>query len=156
MMTKDEFAWRVTSMRRSMYRVAASYLRGENDRLDAISEAITRAWEKRWTLRNDDWFETWLTRILIRECVNIQRRQQRLVPVEQIPEKPMNGEDSQTQQLRDALETLPQKQRTMIVLYYMEGYETREIARIMGTTNGAVCSGLKRARDKLRELVEEE
>ena len=34
----------------------------------------------------------------------------------------------------------------MIVLYYMEGYDVRESAKLMGTTKGAVCAGLARAR----------
>ena len=39
-MDKQEFARRVTQMQGSLYRVAASYLRGESDRLDAVAEAI--------------------------------------------------------------------------------------------------------------------
>lgn len=73
-MDKQEFARRVTQMQGSLYRVAASYLRGESDRLDAVSEAIARAWEKRGTLRDEALFSTWMTRILIRVCVDIQRR----------------------------------------------------------------------------------
>ena len=51
-MDKDDFAARVTTMQQSLYRVAASYLRGEADRLDAVCEAIARAWEKRGALRD--------------------------------------------------------------------------------------------------------
>ncbi|MDO5300738.1 MAG: sigma factor, partial [Clostridia bacterium] len=79
-MEKEAFARQVTAMQGSLYRVAASYLRGESDRLDAVSEAITRAWERRDTLRDERMFGTWITRILIRECVNIQRHQKRTVP----------------------------------------------------------------------------
>ena len=84
-MDKEQFARQVTGLQGSLYRVAASYLRGESDRLDAVSEAIARAWEKRYTLRDETLFRTWITRILIRECVNIQRRQKRSVPMEQMP-----------------------------------------------------------------------
>ena len=142
-MDKQEFARRVTQMQGSLYRVAASYLRGESDRLDAVSEAIARAWEKRGTLRDEALFSTWMTRILIRVCVDIQRKQKRMTPVESLPEIPKES-DSCTA-LREAVERLPQKLRTMIVLYYMEGYDVQEIARIMGTTKGAVCAGLFRA-----------
>ena len=45
-MEQREFARRVTAAQGSLYRVAASYLRGESDRLDAVAEAIARAWEK--------------------------------------------------------------------------------------------------------------
>lgn len=153
-MDKQEFARRVTQMQGSLYRVAASYLRGESDRLDAVAEAIARAWEKRGTLREEAWFATWITRILIRVCVDIQRRQKRMTPVDTLPETP-TGEDS-CAALREAVDSLPQKLRTMVVLYYMEGYEVLEVARIMGTTKGAVCAGLFRAREKLRSMLGEE
>ncbi len=155
-MDKDTFARQVTDLQGSLYRVAASYLRGESDRLDAVSEAIARAWEKRHTLRNESLFRTWITRILIRECVNIQRRQKRSVPVDTMPEAESEPEDERIAALREALAQLPQRQRTMTVLHYMEGYDVREVARIMGTTKSAVCAGLSRARTRLRALMGEE
>ena len=155
-MDKDTFARQVTDLQGSLYRVAASYLRGESDRLDAVSEAITRAWEKRHTLRDERLFRTWITRILIRECVNIQRRQKRSVPVDALPEAESEPEDERIAALREALAQLPQRQRTMTVLHYMEGYDVREVARIMGTTKSAVCAGLSRARARLRTLMGEE
>ena len=155
-MDKVAFAARVTAMQQSLYRVAAGYLRGEADRLDAVSEAITRAWEKRGTLRDERLFATWLTRILIRECVNIQRRQRRAVPVDTLPEQAQEDGSDDVQSLREAIEALPQRQRTMVVLHYMEEYDVREVARIMGTTRGAVCAGLSRARGTLRRRLGEE
>ena len=155
-MDREDFSQRVTAMRVGLYRVAASYLRGEDDRLDAIAEAIAKGWEKRGTLRDERLFATWLTRILIRECVNIQRRQRRVIPVEQMPERPVPLRDERAALLEDALGQLPQRARTMVVLHYMEGYDVRQIARMMGTTRGAVCSGLSRARDRLRALIGED
>lgn len=152
-MDKEAFARQVTALQGSLYRVAASYLCGEADRLDAISEAITRAWARRDSLKDERLFATWLTRILIRECVNIQRRQRRMVSVEAMPETAQAEDDMQ--QLRTALDRLPQRLRTMVVLHHMEGYDTRETAQIMGTTKGAVCAGLFRARRQLKAFLEE-
>lgn len=153
-MEQREFAERVNAVQGSLYRVAASYLRGESDRLDAVAEAIAKAWERRRTLREEALFATWITRILIRVCVDIQRRQKRVIPVCEIAEKP--AEDERVAALREAVDSLPQKERTMIVLYYMEGYDVRESAKLMGTTKGAVCAGLARAREKLRAYMEED
>ena len=155
-MDKDAFATCVTAMQQSLYRVASSYLRGEADRLDAVCEAVARAWEKRGTLRDERLFATWLTRILIRECVNIQRRQRRTVPVEALPEQAQEDESDAVRSLREAIEALPQRQRTMVVLHYMEDYDVREVAHIMGTTRGAVCAGLSRARETLRRRIGED
>ena len=153
-MNRRAFGERVTAMQGSLYRVAASYLRGESDRLDAVAEAIAKAWEKRQTLRDEALFATWMTRILIRVCVDMQRRQKRMIPTEDVTEGP--AEDGKIAALREAVDSLPQKARTMIVLHYMEGYDVREIAKMMGTTKGAVCAGLARAREKLRAYLEED
>ena len=156
-MDKEAFSRQVTAMQTSLYRVAASYLRGEADRLDAVSEAIARAWEKRGTLRDERYFKTWMTRILIRECIAITRCQKRAVPVETLPEQISDDAAyDRVNLLRWGLEQLPQRQRTMIVLHYMEGYDVNETARIIGTTKGAVCAGLSRARARLRTLMGEE
>ena len=123
-MDKEAFSRQVTAMQTSLYRVAASYLRGEADRLDAVSEAIARAWEKRGTLRDERYFKTWMTRILIRECIAITRCQKRAVPVETLPEQISDDAAyDRVNLLRWGLEQLPQRQRTMIVLHYMEGYD---------------------------------
>jgi RNA polymerase sigma-70 factor, ECF subfamily len=153
-MTREEFGLRVTSGQGRLYRVARGYLRGEHDCLDAVSEAILKAWQKRASLRDEQLFDTWLTRILIRECVNIQRKQRRLVPVETPPEPP--SPPTADAELRLALDALPQKLRTVTVLHYMEGYGVGDVARILGTTKGAVCSRLSRARQCLRESLKEE
>lgn len=153
-MDRETFAWQVTQMRTTMYRVAASYLRGEADRLDAVSEAIAKGWEKRGTLRDERLFSTWMTRILIRECINIQRRQRRMTPVDMLPEQAT--EEMESSGLEEAIDRLPQRQRTMVVLHYVEGYDVREIAAMMRTTKSAVCAGLSRARQRLRRLIGEE
>jgi len=153
-MTREEFGLRVTSRQGQLYRVARGYLRGEHDCLDAVSEAILKAWQKRDTLRDERLFDTWLTRILIRECVNIQRRQKRTILVETPPEPPARpGCD---EELRLTLDALPQKLRTVTVLHYMEGYGVDDIAKILGITRGAACSRLFRARNCLRGLLKEE
>lgn len=154
-MNRRAFGERVTAMQGSLYRVAASYLRGESDRLDAVAEAIAKAWEKRQTLRDEALFATWMTRILIRVCVDMQRRQKRMIPTDDVAEKP--AEDEKIATLREAIDSLPAEgAATMIVLHYMEGYDVREIAKMMGTTKGAVCAGLARAREKLRAYLEED
>ena len=152
-MTKEEFANRVTSAQGRMYRIARGYLRNENDCLDAISEAILKAWQKQSTLRKEQFFDTWLTRILIRECVNIQRRQKRMLPMETPPEPPPPADN---QDLRLALDALPQALRIVTVMHYMEGYDVKDIASVLRVPRGTVSSRLHDARIKLRSLLKED
>ena len=91
-MTKEDFGMRVTTLQNRLYRIARGYLQSEHDCLDAVSEAILKAWQKQATLRDERLFETWFVRILIRECVNIQRKQKRIVPMERCQRKRMNSQ----------------------------------------------------------------
>ena len=154
-MTKEAFGERVTTLQNRLYRIARGYLQNENDCLDAVSEAILKAWQKRGTLRDERLFETWLVRILIRECSNIQRKQKRVIPMETLPEmaKEPAGDDLA---LRDALDKLPQEQRTVMVLHYMEGYQVAEIATSLHTCQGTVSSRLHYARLAMRDLLKED
>ena len=154
-MTKEEFGGRVTALQNRLYRIARGYLQSEHDCLDAVSEAILKAWQKQSTLRDEQLFETWLVCILIRECINIQRKQKRVVPMETLPEEPAQ-QPSDNAELRDALEQLPQDQRVAVVLHYMEGYNVAEIAAILHTFSGTVTSRLHYARLKLRDLLKED
>ena len=154
-MTKEAFGERVTQLQNRLYRIARGHLRSENDCLDAVSETILKAWQKQATLRDERLFETWLVRILIRECVNIQRKQKRMIPMETLPESTVesSGDDLA---LRDALDKLPQDQRVVVVLHYMEGYQVAEIATILHTFQGTVSSRLHYARLALRDLLKED
>ena len=153
-MTKDEFTSRVIAAEGRLYRVARSYLRGEQDCLDAVQEAIFKAWQKQGTLRQEAYFETWLTRILIHESVAILRKQKLMIPVETVPETP--APPSNDVALRDALDRLPQKMRTATVLFYMEGFSIEETARIMRVPKGTVSSWLHYARQRLKDMLTEE
>lgn len=152
--TREDFEGRVLAAREKMYRVARSYLPGEEDCLDAISESVLRAWQKRSTLRREEYFDTWLMRILMRECVNILRRQRRMTPVENVPEQPVPSSDGCA--VREALDALPQKLRTVTVLYYMEGYSVSELAQVLRLPKGTVTSRLHMARERLREFLKED
>ena len=148
-MDKQEFARRVTQMQGSLYRVAASYLRGESDRLDAVAEAIARAWEKRGTLRDEALFSTWMTRILIRVCVNIQRRQKRMTPVDTLPETP-TGEDS-CAALREAVDSLPGIQSDVIRCRFLDSKTLQDIGAKYNVSREAARSYQDKAMRELRK-----
>ena len=151
-MDKKEFADRVHAMQERLYRLAYGQLREEQDRRDAVQEAILKAWQSRERLRDEAYFETWLVRILINECHNIQRAGRRIFPVERLPEQPyveenMEGSD---EELREAILALPMKLRLPVMLHYIEGYTTEEAGRILHVPVGTVRSRLKKARELMK------
>ena len=151
-----QFAQQAFACERKLYRIALSMLNSDADAADAIQEAVFRGWLHRGALRDDAKFDAWLTRILVNECRNIQRRRKRraepldearAAALEQPPPDPA---------LYDALMSLPERLRLPLVLHYLEGYPLRDIASIIGVAQTTVKSRLHQARGALRRALSEE
>lgn len=162
-MNKEEFAEKVLDLEGSMYRVAKTMLRNEEDCADAMQSAILKAYEKLDTLRNIDYFKTWLIRILINECYQLIRKNKKYVGMEEY----LNGqvEGVQNQQADEKLEIsaimqevmrLDEKYRVPFVLHEVEGYSLKEISRILRLTEANAKSRIFRARKILRTRLEGE
>lgn len=136
-----------------MYRVACGMLRNEADRQDAMQAALQSAWEKRHALRDTALFDTWLIRILINACHAIHRKQRRLIPMERLPEQ---GQEAKDLSVIDAVERLPYKQRICVMLHYLEGLPTGDIARLLRIPPSTVRSRLSSARKTLQLALSEE
>ena len=133
-MDRQFFIASAQAMERSMYCIARSYLRCEADCEDALQSALLRAWEKRRTLREEQYFKTWLTRILIRVCVDMQRRKKRVIVSDNLPEQ--IAPEPPDPLLREAIEQLEPTLRAAVVLYYLEGYDIRETASLLRVPQG--------------------
>lgn len=153
-MNKQEFTRRVLAVENRLYRISCGMLQNPQDRMDAVQEAVTKAWANVDRLRREEYFETWLTRILINECHNLQSAGKNIVPLDKLPEQ--GAYEGGNKPLRDALLALDMKLRLPVLLYYMEGYKLREIAQILDIPEGTVKTRLSRAKNKLKTLLEED
>ncbi len=136
-----------------LYHVACTLLRDEADRRDAMQETALRAWEKRRTLREERYFQTWCVRIMMNVCHSMYRKGRQTVTMERMPERPVRCEEPE---LRMVLDALPEKHRLPLVLHYLEGFSVEEIARVMGVPAGTVKYRLHQARKALRIELDEE
>ena len=152
-MTKDEFTRRITAMTQTLYRVSYGLLRSEADREDAVQETILTAWEKLPTLRHEEYFQSWVVRILINRCHGIGRRISRTASLDEVPEAA--APPPELRPLRDAVLALPEDYRLAVILHYVEGYGVGEIARLLHVPVGTVKSRLYRARAILKREWEE-
>ena len=126
---------------------------------DITQETFLKAYQKLHTLKDWRHFPGWLYRIASRFCL-MWHRKQRLVPqpLDTVEKHHMDTlawakhTDQRTRQaVRDALETLPENQRTVLTLHYLGGMTCEEIAQFIGTSRGAVLDRLYRARCQLKE-----
>lgn len=153
-MDKTEFARRVSACKPMLYRVAMSMLGSLPDAEDAASEAVLKAWEKRDTLKNEAYFETWLTRILINRC-RAELRGRARHPETELTDT-LFACESEDEGAYRALMRLELKFRLPLVLHYAEGRTLREIAESMEMTEGVVKWRIEKGRKLLKkELIKE-
>lgn len=145
---KDEFAERAIALRARQYRVAWSILRNEADCLDAMQEALAKAWAARRTLRDDALFSTWLMRILINECRTMLRKRKWQVLTAE-PEPGRHTEDN-LPEVQRLVDDLPEKLRLPFVLHHIEGYSINEVANLLSVTPSSIKNRVFRARNLLK------
>lgn len=150
-MNRDDFSALVVEYTDRMYRIARTILRNDEDCRDAMQEAALRAWEKRHTLREERYFGTWLIRILINECRNIQRKRKPHVSIYEIPEPSVPPPDPI---LSIALERLDEKLRLPLMLHASEGLSHAEISLILHLPKTTVAGRIHRAKIQLRKELE--
>lgn len=142
----DAFVELMESQKLTMYKVARSYLKSDDDIADAIQETILSCYEKLDSLENEQFFKTWLIRILINNCINILNTGRREYPAEQLPERGGNCVSLENYEFYELLNSLDEKYRTILILYYVEGFKIKEIAQILDMDENTVKTRLSRGR----------
>ena len=137
-----------------MYRVAWSILRNNADVQDALQDAVLKAWEKRDKLRDEKFFRTWITRILINACYDTQRKRRRIVSMDEIPESTVSN--APDPDLALALQALPEKLRLPLVLCYSEGMSYEEAADVLRIPITTLRGRLRRGKEELRKELNAE
>lgn len=148
MMEERPFTQKLLESEPMLYRIACALLRSETDRQDAMQETALKAWKNRASLREEQYFRTWISRIMVNECHNLHRKNSRYVPMEELPDRP--APDSGEQETRLMLESLPEKQRIPLVLHYLEGFSLEEIARVQHISLALVKYRMHQARKAFR------
>ena len=134
-----------------MYKIAWAYLHNKEDVADVIQDTILTCDEKLPTLEKDRYFKTWLVRILINKCKNMLRMNKRMLYTDTLPESTFYEEGYDSMEWYQILSPLDEKYRTILLLYYLEGFTVKEISAILEMKEGTVKSRLKRGREKISE-----
>lgn len=155
---RQRFGQLVHQHQDAVLRTCFLYLRDRMMAEDASQETFLRAWRAMVTFRGDSSEKTWLMKIAVRVCYDMNRSAwlrmiNRRVTPEMLPE-PASDADSCDESLTLAVMKLPRRLREVIVLYYYQGLKVTEIAEAIGLSHAAVSGRLKRGRDRLKGLLE--
>jgi RNA polymerase sigma factor (sigma-70 family) len=143
-----------------LFRTGMSILNNDMEAEDAMQTAYIKAYEYLGTFKNRSSFGTWITRIMINECLLMKRNKQRLqIAGENHPEKTshmdtpahtlINKELAAV--LEDAIARLPEKYRMVFVLREVEDLSVKETAEVLALEESNIKVRLNRAKTMLRE-----
>ena len=153
-MTNDTFTARVYAAKQKLYKTAMLYMGSHFVAMDVLDEAIYKAWCARNKLRQEQYFDTWIIRILINECHNELRRQKRFFPIDELPETAAESYDHLP--LKEAIRRLPKELKDVIILRYFSGFTLVETAQMLKIPQGTAASRQRKALQLLRLELEEE
>lgn len=140
-----------------LYRVAFSYSKNEEEALDIVQEAITKALKNIGKLKEEKYVKTWFYRILINECLQYIRRNKRLITCElKEIENKIEWNDNITVEGIDIykkVQSLNEKLQTVIVLRFFEDMKIEEIAKITNVNISTVKSRLYKGLKELKKII---
>ena len=154
MIDNNSFEMLVTAQTDALYRVSMAMLKNEHDAQDAVHDAILCAYQNRNKLRHQEYFGTWLIRILINQCKRVLKERKRYVDIEStFPDITSRDNPYTSMEIAEALDSLPEKIRLTVILFYIEDYSIKEIKEVLGIPEGTVKSRLNKGRQLLKDLL---
>ncbi len=140
------------------YRLAYGYVKNQQDALDIVQESACRAIRECGRVRNEEYMETWVYRIVVNTSLEFLRKKKREDLTEEVMELFSPAYDGKEElellysrwTLRDVLEKLSPKEKSVVMLRFFEDCRLDEIAQITGENLNTVKARLYRALKKMR------
>lgn len=158
-MDKKTFTDSILSLNDQLYRLAKSILNDEAEAADTVQELYLKLWEKGDEMLQVINMRTFTLRSLHNLCIDHLRKRKEHCELSSEWESNFSSpieavEDKYLQEIiKEAIDRLPELQRTIIRLKDVEGFEIKEIAYITSSTENAVTTNLSRARQKIRNQL---
>ncbi len=150
----EDFEAFVTKHENTLYRTALAVMGNVSDAEDVLQEAFLRAYEKAPEFQSEEHEKAWLIRVTVNLCNSRLRspwRKRRLPLLNSYP-----ASEPEQHELLEQIVALEPKYRTVIHLFYYEGYSVKDISELTGQKEATVRSHLTRARQKLKLVLKED
>jgi RNA polymerase sigma-70 factor (ECF subfamily) len=159
----EAFGTLVERYDRAVYHLAYRTLHDQEEARDATQEAFFKAYRSLRTFKPGAKFSTWIFAIAYHGCCDRLARRKRYSN-EELPERADTAEGPESQavagdearRLRAAIDALPEKYRSVVTLYHLQGRQYDEIAHVLGIPMGTVKTHLFRAKEQLRRILSED
>lgn len=138
-----------------LYKTGYSFLKNEEDVLEAIQEVTYRAYKNIRNVREASYFKTWLIRIMINYCNDQLKKKNRVVLGEEVLNFRGSADNYFAMEIQEVMLTLDDRSREILTLKYFHDLKIKDIADSMKRPEGTVKTWLNKALKSLREKLEE-
>lgn len=135
----------------ALMHLAYTYTKSMDDAQDMVQDAFLKYMTKAPEFETDEYEKAWLTRVTINICKNFLTSTYRKTYSEL--DENIKVEDEYSTGLAEIVNSLPEKYRSVIHLFYYQGYSQKEVAEILGITESAVSTRLLRGRNLLKDMI---
>lgn len=148
---ENEFKAYIIENKETFYRIAYSYVKNENDALDIVQDAIYKGLKSIDSIGEIENFKGWFYRILLRCSIDFIRDNKKYVYVDDdVYFNNISSNDIYKDfDLEDALDNLPEKYKTVVILRYFEDMKIEEIAEVLDENINTIKTRLYSAIKKL-------
>jgi len=146
-----------------MYIVANRFVKDAAEAEDVVQEAFIKAFAKLHQYKAEVTFGAWLKRIVVNKSIDyLKSKKQQVVALEEVHLKVIDTpkdddwmieDDITISEVKNAIDTLPEKYKYVITLFLLEGYDHQEISEILDISQVASRTQLSRGKQKLQELL---
>ncbi|MCI8546869.1 MAG: sigma-70 family RNA polymerase sigma factor [Clostridia bacterium] len=135
-----------------VYKVAITRSGNIENAEDVFQEVFIKYSQKMPKFENEEHEKAWFIRVTINLTKNLHNQawNRKTVPLEET----IQFEEKEEENIFQIVSTLPQNYRTVVYLFYYEGYKIKEISKILKTREGTIKTWLSRARESLKEKIE--
>jgi len=131
-----------------LYKMAYVYMRNEDDALEVFQETVYKAFKSIETLKNNDYFSTWVTRILINTAIALLNKKKKIVPLTQDILENM-GEARHVKReeqldLLEAMDDIEEKYKIVLLLRFYKDYTIPQISEFLNYPEGTVKTNIRR------------
>ncbi|MCL2755206.1 MAG: RNA polymerase sigma factor [Oscillospiraceae bacterium] len=145
-----------------MYKLASAQLSGacRNDAFDVVQDVFLKLHVKPLVVKTPDHLKAWLIRAVINRCRDYDRasRRRESISFTEFAENEAGGfcDDRDSRELQELIDSLEPKYRAVLYLHYYEGYKIAEISKMLGVGESGIKKRLVKAREKLKDYLQEE
>lgn len=139
-----------------VYRLAMVLMGNISDAEDVTQTVFLKAWEKKPDFRDSDHEIAWILTTTRNQCKDIHKSfyRRKRTDLENAPEPQVTLETQMDSEIWEALQSLTEKYRMVLYLYYYEGYSARELSVILGRRESTLQTQLATGRKQIKSLLE--